>query len=103
MGRRWASSQCDYVLERATDLGQWIWRISVRTPFWHDSDHRAIVAEIRAGGGREMATYQKRCRCFPLKIPRGPRAELVSKYEELRLDVTPPPCEGAPRQLMDIR
>jgi hypothetical protein len=49
-----------------------------------------------------MATYQKRCHRFPLKIPRGPRAELVSKYEELRLDVIPPPREGAPRQPMDI-
>ncbi len=43
-----------------------------------------------------MATYQKRCRCFPLKIPRGPRAELVSKYEELRLDVIPPPVRERP-------
>jgi hypothetical protein len=49
-----------------------------------------------------MATYRKRCHCFPLEIPRGPRAELVSKYEELRLDVIPPPREGAPRQPMDI-
>jgi hypothetical protein len=37
-----------------------------------------------------MAKYRKRCRRFPLKIPRGPHAELVSKYEELRLDVIPP-------------
>jgi hypothetical protein len=37
-----------------------------------------------------METYRKRCHHFPLKIPRGPRAELVSKYEELRLDVIPP-------------
>jgi hypothetical protein len=71
-GRRWVSSQCDYVLGRATNLGQWIRHVSVRTPYCHDSDHRAIVAEIHAGGGREMATYQKRCRRFPLKIPRGP-------------------------------
>ena len=38
-----------------------------------------------------MATYQKRYRQIPLTIPQGPRAELESKYEELRLDVTPPP------------
>jgi hypothetical protein len=94
-GRRWASSQCDYVLGRATNLGQWIWRISVQTPFCHDSNHRAIVAEIRAGGGRAMAKYQKWCRRFPLKIPWGPHAELVSKYEELRLDVIPPPLRGS--------
>ncbi len=101
-GRQWVSSQCDYILGRGTNLGQWIWRVSIRMPYCHDSNHRAIVAEICAGGGREMATYQKRCRCFPLKIPRGPCAELVSKYKELRLDVIPPPHEGAPRQPMDI-
>ncbi len=78
-GRGWVSSQCDYVLGRATDLGRWIWRVSIRKPYCHDSNHRAIVAEICAGGGREMATYQKRCHCFPLKIPRVPCAELVSK------------------------
>ena len=95
-GRRWVSSQCDYVLGRATNLGQWIRHVSVRTPYCHDSNHRTIVAEICAGGGREMATYQKRCRCFPLKIPRGHRAELVSKYKELRLDVIPPPVRECP-------
>jgi hypothetical protein len=95
-GRWWVSSQCDYVLGGATNLGQWIPRISVRTPFCHDSDHRAIVAEICTGGGREMAKYRKRYRCFPLKIPRGPRAELVSKYEELHLDVIPPPMRERP-------
>jgi hypothetical protein len=43
-----------------------------------------------------MATYQKRCHRFPLKIPRGPGAELMSKYEELRLDVIPPPVRECP-------
>ncbi len=33
---------------------------------------------------------------MPLKIPRGPRTELVSKYEELRLNVTPPPVRERP-------
>ncbi len=27
-GRRWVSSQCDYILGRATDLGRWIRRIA---------------------------------------------------------------------------
>ncbi len=49
-----------------------------------------------------MVKYQKRYHRFPLKIPWGPRTELVSKYEELRLDITPPPREGAPHQPMDI-
>ena len=37
-----------------------------------------------------MKRYCKKYRRSPLKIPRGPRAELVSKYEELRQDVIPP-------------
>jgi hypothetical protein len=95
-GRRWVSSQCDYILGRETNLGQWLWRVSIQTSFCHDSDHCTLVAEIRAGGGREMAKYQKRYRRFPLEIPRGPRTELVSKYKELRLGVTPPPMRERP-------
>jgi hypothetical protein len=71
-GRRWVSSQCDYVLGRATDLGRWIWRVSVQMPYCHDSDHRAIVAEIRTGGGREMATYQRGAVVSLSKSPREP-------------------------------
>ena len=43
-----------------------------------------------------MAKYQKRYHQFPLTIPLGPRAELVSKYEELHLDVIPPPVRERP-------
>jgi hypothetical protein len=43
-----------------------------------------------------MKRYRKKYRRFPLKIPRGPRAELVSKYEELRQDVIPPPVRERP-------
>jgi hypothetical protein len=42
-----------------------------------------------------MVQYWKRYCQFPLKIPRGPRAELVGKYKELRLDVIPPPLQGS--------
>ncbi len=95
-GRRWVSSQCDYILGRETNLGRWFWRVSIRMPFCHDSNHRALVAEICAGGGREMAKYRKRYHHFPLKIPRGPRIERASKYKELCLDVTPPPMREHP-------
>jgi hypothetical protein len=43
-----------------------------------------------------MKRYRKKYRRFPLKIPRGPRAELVSKYEELRQDIIPPPVRERP-------
>ncbi len=43
-----------------------------------------------------MTAYRKRPRRFPLRIPRGPRTGLVGAYEELRLDVTPPPVRERP-------
>ena len=67
--RRWVSSQCDYNLGRATDLGRF-WRISVQLPFCPDSDHRALVAKI-VQGGMEMKKYRKRYRRFPLRVPQG--------------------------------
>ncbi len=61
-GGHWVSSQCDYVLGRATNLGRWFWCVSVQMPYFHDSDHRTLVAEICARGGREMVQYRKRYR-----------------------------------------
>jgi hypothetical protein len=61
-----------------------------------------LLLKFAQGGGREMKKYRKANQHFPLEIPWGPRTELVGKYEELRLDVIPPPREGAPRQPMDI-
>jgi hypothetical protein len=43
-----------------------------------------------------MAKYRKQYHRFTLKIPQGPRAELVSKYKELRLDIIPPPVRERP-------
>jgi hypothetical protein len=51
-GRCWVSSQCDYILGRATNLGRF-WCVSIRMPFYHDSNHRALVAKICTGGGRK--------------------------------------------------
>ena len=53
--------------------------------------------------GREMKKYQKAHQRFPLRIPWEPRTVLVDKYEELRLDVIPPPLRECPAQPMDIR
>jgi hypothetical protein len=88
-GRHWVSSQCGYILGKATNLGRWFWRVSIQMPFCHNSDHHALVAKICAGWGKEMTKYQKRNCHFPLQIPRGPRTEIVAKYKELRLDVIP--------------
>jgi hypothetical protein len=42
-----------------------------------------------------MKKYRQWYQRFPLRIPRGPYTELVGAYEELRLDVIPPPTENA--------
>ena len=67
-GRRWVSSQCDYVLGRATDHGKYR-SVRLRTPRHHDSDHRAIITNIRVGSATRMAAYRKWMAKFPLKLP----------------------------------
>jgi hypothetical protein len=95
--RCWASSQCDYILGRATDLGRF-WCVSIQMPFFHDSDHRALVAKICAGGGEEMKKYWRQYQRFPLRVPWGPHTELEGAYKELHLDldVIPPPERERP-------
>jgi hypothetical protein len=94
-GRQWVSSQCDYILGRATNLRRFR-HVSIRMSFCHDSDHPTLVAKICAGGGEEMKKYRQRYQRFPLRIHRGPHTELVGAYEELRLDVIPPPHRECP-------
>jgi hypothetical protein len=102
-GRCWVSSQCNYILGRATNLGRFQ-HISVRMPFCHDSNHRALVTKICAGGKKEMTKYWRQYWCFLLRIPQGPCTELESMYEELHLDVIPPPAMQHPanRWILDM-
>jgi hypothetical protein len=69
-GRGWVSSQCDYILGRATNLGRF-WRVSVRMPFCHNSDHCALVAKIRAGGGGGNEEVLAAISVFPPPHPPG--------------------------------
>jgi hypothetical protein len=55
-GRRWISSQCDYLLSWRADHRKFC-RIPLQTPFNHDSDHHAIITRIRVGSATKMATY----------------------------------------------
>ena len=93
-GGRWVSLQWDYFLGRAINLGRFQ-RVSIRLPFCHDSDHRALVAKICARGGEDMKKYQWRYQCFPLRVPPEPHTKLMGAYEELCLDVIPPLKENA--------
>ena len=69
-GGRWVSSQCDYFLGRATDLGRFR-RVSVRLPFCHDSDHRALVAKKLCRGGEGNEEVPKAVSSFSAPRPLG--------------------------------
>jgi hypothetical protein len=81
-GGRWISSQCDYFLGRCTDCRKFC-SVRLRTPYHHDSDHRAIITGIRVGSATKMAAYRRRLATFPVKLPLGPQTELCSMFEEL--------------------
>ena len=90
-GGRMISSQCDYLMARATARRRFR-RVRLVNPRYHDSDHRAIVAQIYSGCGRDMQQYRRNRQRFPLTLPRiGPRTELESLFEELQSD-----CEALP-------
>jgi hypothetical protein len=44
-----------------------------------------------------MTAYRKQLAKFPVKLPRGPQDELMTLFEELRLDVVAPPTWAQPR------
>ena len=95
-GGRWISSQCDYFLGLRTDRRKFR-GVHLRTPFHHNSDHRAIITGIRVGDATKMKAYRRRMARFPVKLPFGPQTELCSKFEELQLDVVVPPPRTQPQ------
>ena len=102
-GRCWISSQWDYVLGRATDLGRWFRHVSVRKCLFVITPTITLLLLKLVQGGEGDEEVPKGTLLFPSLDPRGGGcAELVSKYEELCLDVIPPSREGAPHQPMDV-
>ena len=72
-------------------------RVRLVNPRYHDSDHRAIVAQIYSGCGRDMQQYRCNRQHFPITLPRnGPRTELESLFEELQSDCEAPPVRDRP-------
>ncbi len=58
-GRRWISSQCDYLLGCRVGCRKFH-SVCQQTPFNHDLDHHAIITRICMGSATKMAAYQKR-------------------------------------------
>ncbi len=95
-GGRWVSSQCDYVLGREINRRRFC-SVALWMPCHHDSDHRAVVAKIYSGAEKKLKAYQRRFSKFPIRLPRGPQGELETLFEELCLDVAPPPMRERPK------
>jgi hypothetical protein len=74
-----------YFLGRATNRRKFC-SVRLRTPYNHDSYHRAIVTEICAGNATKMTAYRKQMARFPIKLPH----ELTTLFEELRLNMEAP-------------
>ena len=57
----------------------------LRMPRHYDSDHRAIVVKLRAGGIKRLRGYRRKHGRFPIRLPRyGPRTEMEASFEELK-------------------
>ena len=86
------SSQPDYIMGRQKD--RWRFKkVGFRLPRHHDSDHRAIIANIIAGPKKAVAKYEKRRRRFPVKLQRmGPRTQAEETFEILRRAREPQPA-----------
>ena len=62
-------------------------------PRHHDSDHRAIIANIIARPKKEVAKYKKHRRRFPVKLQRmGPRTQAEETFKILRCTREPQPA-----------
>ena len=95
-GGRVISSKCDYLMARETARRRFR-RVRLVSPRYHDSDHRAIVAQIYSGCGKDMQQYRRNRQRFPITLPRnGPRTELESWFEELQSDCEAPPIRERP-------
>jgi hypothetical protein len=95
-GGRWVSSQCDYFLRREINRRRFR-SVALRMPCHHNSDHCAVVVKIYSGAEKKLKAYQLRFSKFPIRLPQGPQGELETLFEELCLDVAPPPRGKDPK------
>ena len=62
----------------------------------HNSDHRALVAQLHSGSRGCMNAYRKKMQTCPLRIPRGPMSANEEIFETLRKTVEKPPARDRP-------
>ena len=86
---RWHHSQPDYILAREGDIRHFR-KVAFRSPRVHDSDHRAVVATLRARRSRQLTNYRRKRQRLPLRLAIGPQDVLTQQFEALKLQ-----CEKA--------
>jgi hypothetical protein len=82
--------QPDYFMARAGDKRHFR-RVGFKSPRHHDSDHRAVVAQVRMGRTQALLKYWKEYRRSPLQLQTGPQDELETVFEGLKATCKLPP------------
>jgi hypothetical protein len=75
-------SQPDYVLAQAEETGMFT-GMGFRFPCFLQSDHRAIVAVVRAGGEGRLKKYRRKRQKLPLSLPLGPKDADTTAFDTL--------------------
>jgi hypothetical protein len=83
-GGRWYHSQPDYIMARGVDTKAFR-SVGFRQPRFHDSDHRAVVANISRGRKGRIKKYRRSRQKFPLQLaPLGEQDGVTRLFGRLR-------------------
>ena len=85
-------SQPDYIMAREGD-GRRFRTVGFRWPWYHDSNHRAVVAKIRRGRVGRLKSYRKQWQRLPMQLPPGPHDQLMTAFETMKATCTDPVSE----------
>ena len=70
--KQWIYSQPDYkVMARGTGIMQTFCNVRLRSPIYHESYHRNVVASIRTGRMGKIKGYRQQRQHFPLQLKPG--------------------------------
>ena len=82
-------SQSDYIMALEGDV-RCLQKVGFCWPWYHNSDHRVIIATIQQGMKGQLNSYQKQRQQFPLQLPAGPHDELTTAFKNLKVECINP-------------
>jgi len=83
-GGRWYHSQPDYIMAREVDMKAFR-SVGFCQPRFHDSDHRAVVANISRGRKGRLKKYRRSRQKFPLQLaPLGEQDGVTRLFGKLK-------------------